>query len=93
MFALPPREQRFDQGATPKELSQERPPHLGADCIYAPGLLATLGRDHTLSPRLLPDIGMISLAVEFGVGQNQQDAPLSSSRFDGGANSHNRFID
>lgn len=70
-FALHPREQRFDQGATPKEPSREQPLHLSAESKYASGHLSARGQDQTLRPGLLPDIGMISLAVEFGVGQNQ----------------------
>jgi len=83
-FALYRTEQTLDQSATPIELPRKRPPHLGTNSAYAPGLHATLGGDHTLRPELLPDIGMIPLAVEFGVGQHQADARLLGSRFDRG---------
>ena len=36
-----------------------------------PGLLSALGRDHALWTELPPDIGVIPLAVEFGVYQRE----------------------
>jgi hypothetical protein len=50
--------------------------------VDTPGFLSALGRDHTLRPELLPDVGVIPLAVEFGVGQHQTDARLLGGRFD-----------
>ena len=48
----------------------------------APGLLSALGRDYALRPELAPDVGVISLAVERGVGQHQTNARLLRSRLD-----------
>jgi hypothetical protein len=81
-LALDRREQALDQSATPVNPSWECPPHLGAHSVDAPGFLSALGGDHALRPELLPDVGMISLAVEFGVGQNQPDVRLLGSRSD-----------
>ena len=40
-------------------------------------------RESTLfSPELLPDVGVIPLAIELGVGQHQPDPRLLGSRFD-----------
>jgi hypothetical protein len=75
-------EQALDQGSAPVEPSRKCSPHLGAHFMDAPGLLSTLGRDHTPRPELLPDVGVIPFAVEFGVGQHQTDARLLGSRFD-----------
>ena len=82
--ALYRREQRFDQGPAPIEPLRERPPHLGANFAHSPGFLAALGRDHALRPELLPDIGVIPLAVELGVSQHQPGRSFLRSRFDDG---------
>jgi hypothetical protein len=50
--------------------------------VNAPGFLFALGGDHTLRPELLPDLGVIPFAVEFGVGQDQPNARLVGRRFD-----------
>ena len=69
-------ENALDQVAASVEPSREGSPHLGADSVYAPGFLATLGRDHALRSELPANVSMISLAVEFGVGRYQSDACL-----------------
>ena len=38
--------------------------------------LSPLGRNHALRAELLPDVGVIPLAVELGVGQHQPDPCL-----------------
>jgi hypothetical protein len=58
--------------------------HLGAYSVDAPGFLSAFRGDHTLRSKLLPDVGVISLAVEFGVGQHQSNARFSRGRFDHG---------
>jgi hypothetical protein len=83
-LALHRREQRFDQGPTPPAPLRECPAHLGAHSVDKPRFLPTLGGDHTVRPELLPDIGVIFLAVEFGVGQHQSDAGLLGSGLDDG---------
>ena len=80
-LALHRREHRFDQGAAPVELSRKRPPHFGPHSAHPPGLLPTLGRDHAPGPQWAPEVGMIPLAIEFGVGQHHSDARLLGSRF------------
>ena len=67
-------EQALDQRSAPVEPSWKCAPHLGAYPMDAPGFLSTLGQDHTLRPGLLPDMGMISLVVEFGVSHHHFDA-------------------
>ena len=76
------REQAFDQRATPVELLRKCSSHLGAHSTHPPGFLPTLGGDHALGPELLPDISVIPLAVEFGIGQHQPDAGLLGGGFD-----------
>src|SRR5450759_4619948 len=61
-------EQALDQGSASVEPSRKCSSHFGAHSMDAPGFLSTLGRDHTLRPKLLPDVGVIPLAVELGVG-------------------------
>ena len=51
-----------------------RLPHFGTHPAHAPGFLPEPSRDHTLCPESLPDVGVVPLAVEFGVGQHQPDA-------------------
>src|SRR6202049_434368 len=75
-LALHRREQRFDQGPVPIEPLRERPPHLGAHSVHSPGFLPALSGDHTLRPELLPDIGVVALAIEFGSGNNYAHARL-----------------
>ena len=81
-LALHRRKDALDQGAAPVELSRKRPPHLGPHATNAPSLLPALGGDHTLRPELLPDVGVIPLAVELGVGQHQPDARILRSGLD-----------
>ena len=81
-LALHRTEQALDQGSAPVELLRKGSPHLGAHSMDAPGFLSTLGGDHALRSELLADIGVIPLAVEFGVGQHQPDARLLGSGFD-----------
>lgn len=77
-------EKALDQGSAPVEPSRKCSPHLGTHSMDAPGFLSALGEDHTPRPELLPDVGVIPLAVELGVGQYQPDARLLGSRFDDG---------
>ena len=83
-LALHRREQRFDQSPTPIEPLRECPADLGAHSVDPPRFLPPLGGDHMLRLELLPDIGVIPLAVEFGVGQHQSDAGLPGSGLDDG---------
>ena len=80
--ALHRTEQGLDQGSAAVELSRECAPHLGAHSMNTPGFLSALGGDHALRPELFPDVGMISFAVELGVGQHQPNARLLGSRLD-----------
>lgn len=48
-------------------------PHLGADAMNLPGLLAALGRDNALCLQLLTAEGMVMLGIELGVGQHTAD--------------------
>jgi hypothetical protein len=50
--------------------------------VNAPGFLSALGGDHAFGPELLPNISVISLAVEFAVRQHQADARFLGSGFD-----------
>ena len=77
-------EYALDQRATPIQSGRKCPSHFGTYSAYAPGLLPTLGGDHTSRSQLLPNVSVVSLAVEFGVGQHQADACLLGSRFDNG---------
>jgi hypothetical protein len=81
-LALDRRKQALDQSAAPVHSSWEFPTHLGTHSVAAPGLLSALGGDYALRPELSPDVGMVSLAVEFGVGQHQPNARLLRSRWD-----------
>src|ERR1700675_3473131 len=75
-LALHRTEQTLDQSTAPVEPSWKCSPHLGTHSVDAPRFLAALGGDHALRPELAPDVGVISLAVELGVGQHQADARL-----------------
>src|SRR5580698_10682916 len=81
-LALHRTEQTLDPSTAAIKASRERPPHLGTHSADAPGFLSALGRDYALRPELAPDVGVISLAVEFGVGQHQPNARLLRSRLD-----------
>src|ERR1700730_6210311 len=81
-LALDRTEQALDQRSASVEASRERSPHFGADFMNMPGFLSAFGRDHALRPELLPDVGVIPLAVELGVGQHQPDARLLGGGFD-----------
>jgi hypothetical protein len=83
-LALHRTEQTLDQSTAAIEASRERPPHLGTHSVQAPCFLSALGGDHALRPELAPDVGMISLAVELGVGKHQADARSLGSCFDDG---------
>ena len=61
------REDALDQRATPVELLRKGWPHLGS--VPAPSFLSTLRGNNTLRSALLTNLGAISLAVEFGIGQ------------------------
>src|SRR5208283_3155563 len=75
-------EQALDQGPKAIEALRKCPPHLGPHSVHAPSFLSALGGDHTLRSQLLTNVGVISLAVEFGIGQHQPDARLPGSGFD-----------
>ena len=83
-FAFDRTEQALDQGSAPVDPSRKCSSHFGAHSMDAPGFLSALGGDHALRPELLPDVGVILFAVEFGVGQHQPDARLLGSRLDDG---------
>src|SRR5215469_4767919 len=68
-LAFDRREDALDQSTTSVEPVRKRPPHFGTHSTNAPSFLSALGWDHVLSPELLTNIGMIPLAVEFGIGQ------------------------
>jgi hypothetical protein len=46
-----------------------------------PGFQPAFDGDYVLRPKLLPDIGVIPLAVELGLGQHELDARLLGSSF------------
>jgi hypothetical protein len=79
-LALHRAEQTLDQSTAAIETLRERLPHLGTHSVDAPGFLSPLGGDYTLGPELEPDVGVVPLAVELGIGQNQPDARLLGSR-------------
>ena len=81
-FAFDRRKQTLDQSAAPANSSRECSTHLRTHSMDAPGFLSALGGDHTLRPELLSDVRMISLAVEFGIGQHQSDGRSLGSRCD-----------
>ena len=74
------RKDALDQRATPVELLRKGSPHLGS--VAAPSFLSTLRGNNTLRSALLTNLGAISLAVEFGIGQHQPDAGLLGRGFD-----------
>ena len=81
-LALYRTEQTLDQSTAAIEGSRECPPHLGTHSVQVPRFPSALGGDYTLRPELAPDIGVIPLAVELDVGQNQADARLFGGRGD-----------
>jgi len=81
-LALHQTEQTLDPSTAAIKASRERPPHLGTHSADAPGFLSALGRDYTLRPELAPDVDVISLAVERGVGQHQTNGRSRGSRCD-----------
>ncbi|MGH9688084.1 MAG: hypothetical protein ACRD5K_13445, partial [Candidatus Acidiferrales bacterium] len=66
--------------AAPIDSLREGPPHLGTHAAHAPSFLSAFSRDHTLRSEFLPNVGVISLAVELGAGQHQADACLLGCR-------------
>jgi len=72
----------LDRGATPVQLLRKSPPHLSTHSARAPSFLSTLGGDDTLHPELMTNVGVITLAVEFSIGQHQSDVSLLESSFD-----------
>src|SRR5271167_2658374 len=78
------REQAFDQGPASVKPLREGPPHFGTYSMHAPCFLPALGGNHTLRSESLADVGVITLAIELGVGQHQPDARLLGSGFDDG---------
>ena len=83
-FSFDRREQALDQGAAAVNPLRERPPHLGAHAMYAPGFLSTLGGNHALRSEALADVGVIALAVELRVCQHHPDTGLPRSGFNDG---------
>jgi hypothetical protein len=81
-LAFDRREYALDQCATPIGSLRECPPHLGTHAAHAPSFLSAFGGDYTLRSKFLPNVGVISLAVELGVGQHQANACLLGSCFD-----------
>lgn len=80
-LALGRREDPFDQSPAVESL-RKCPPHFGTHSVDAPSFFPALGGDHALSSELLADVGMISFAVEFGVGQDQADRGSLRGCFD-----------
>jgi hypothetical protein len=80
-LALDRREDALDQSAASVESLRECSPHFGAHAVDAPGFLSALGRDHAPRTELAADVPVISLAVEFGVGQPQPDSCSPRSGF------------
>src|SRR6516165_5406632 len=72
----------LDQCAASIDSLRKGPPHFGTHAAQAPSFLSAFGRDHALRSKFLPNVGVISLAVELGVGQHQADGCLLRSRFD-----------
>ena len=75
-------EQALNQSATAVKPLREGTSHLGAHAMHTPGFLSAFGGDHALRPELFPDVGVIPLAVELGVGQHQPDARILRSGLD-----------
>jgi len=67
-FALHRGEESFDKGPTLVELARKRSAHLGAHTVDTPSFFSALGGNHALCAESLPDVGVIPLAVELGVG-------------------------
>src|ERR1700733_10703842 len=83
-LALDRTEQTLDQSAATINPSRELPAHLCSHSMDAPGFLSALGRNHALCSELFPDVCMVPLAVNLGVGQHQADPCLLRSRLDDG---------
>ena len=81
-LAFDRREDSLDQGTSPIELLRERPSHFCAHAVHAPGFLSTLGWNHASRSQPLTNVGGISLAVEFRVGQHHPNGRMLRSRFD-----------
>src|SRR5215470_12297184 len=81
-LAFDGREYTLDQSTATVAPLRKCSPHLGAHSMDAPRLLFALGGNHALRSKWLPDVGVIPLAVELGVGQHQPDACFSRSRLD-----------
>ena len=78
-FAFHRREDALDQSTAPIKAARKCPPHFGSHPAHSPGFLPTFRRDHTLRSESLPDVGVVPLAVEFGIGQHQTDPRLLGS--------------
>jgi hypothetical protein len=61
-------EQALDQSVVPVEPSRKCPPHFGAHSMDALAFLSALAGNHALRRELFPDVGAVSLAVEFSFG-------------------------
>ena len=83
-LSLHRREDALNQSTASIEPSRKGMPYLSSDAVYTPSPLVTLDRDHIVRSERPANIGMISLAVEFGVGQRQSGPCLFVSRSDDG---------
>lgn len=66
-------EYTLNQSPAPIQPAGKRPPHFGTHAVDTPGFFSPLGGDHTVRSELLTNVGVIPLAVEFGIGQHQPD--------------------
>ncbi len=68
-LVLDRREEGFDQSAETVQLLRKRPSHFGTHTTHTPSFLPALGGNHTAHFQFLPNVGVIPLAAEFGIGQ------------------------
>jgi len=61
-------EQALDQRSASIEPTRKWPPHFGAHSVHAPSWFPAFRGDHTLRSECAPNVGVIPLAVELGVG-------------------------
>ncbi len=73
------RGENADQSPPPIDAARKGSPHFSAHSPQAPRLLTALSRDDTPGAELAPNISMIALAVEFGIGQHQPDRVCSEA--------------
>src|SRR5215470_18856463 len=75
-FAFGDREDGLNQCTTAIFFAGKIRTHLSTNAMESPRLLAALGRDDAESMKLLTDEGVVTLAVEFGVGQHAANPNL-----------------